>query len=246
MNTNNRRTNTQYYQPQQTPQYAYPQQRVVSRRAPLTPPAQVLRQPQPVLTHDYYDENLSDEDDYNIPLAQDMSKTDRDIAELLYRLNKVDNNEDIDDDDDNNDNNNNDDDDISNINDDSNKRYIPTRNTVKKKISEEARIQRSKNLAKARAIRMKNLNEKRRKEHELKNLNIKDVEKDLENDDIDNNDDEDINENKKQKSKSKGIIIPGDDDPFKIEGSKNKKEGLEPVPSDAVMPGDDAILPVYF
>lgn len=42
-------------------------------------------------TRDYYDNtsSSSDDDDYDTPLAQDMSKTDKQIAELLYNLNHV-------------------------------------------------------------------------------------------------------------------------------------------------------------
>lgn len=141
-------------------------------------------------TRDYYDddETSSDEDSYDTPLAQDMSKTDRQIAELLYNLNHV-------------------------------------NDKPQSKISEAARKKRAENLAKAREVRMNKL--KGKKDNRIEE------------------EDDDYN----RPLKANSIRLPGDDDPFKSDNKSRSSGGgggLKIPPPNASMPGDNAVMPVYF
>lgn len=155
-------------------------------------------------TRDYYDDEYdssSDDDDYTTPLAKDMSKTDRQIAELLYNLN-----------------------------------HIDDKPEPKSKISEEVKKKRAANLAKAREVRMKKLKEKK-EGGGGGNINASTEEQ------------QPLEEEHSGLAKpKKGIIARGDDDPFANTKpvTSSSSSGLKIPPPDAPMPGDNAVMPVYF
>lgn len=154
-------------------------------------------------TRDYYDDSSSSEDDdeYDTPLAQDMSRTDKQIAELLYNLNHV------------------------------NDRPAPKSN-----ISDEVRKKRAENLAKAREARMNKL---KNKDNVGGGLNIPQHQ----------------HQQQQQQQQQKSIRMQGDGDPYasttktssiRGNGSGGGGGGLKVPPPDAPMPGDNAVMPVYF
>lgn len=153
-------------------------------------------------TRDYYDDSSSsdDDDEYDTPLAQDMSRTDKQIAELLYNLNHV------------------------------NDRPAPKSN-----ISDEVRKKRAENLAKAREARMNKL---KNKDNVGGGLNIPQHQ-----------------HQQQQQQQQKSIRMQGDGDPYasttktssiRGNGSGGGGGGLKVPPPDAPMPGDNAVMPVYF